>query len=802
MAEPSTEPGGETDLPSCEGCRKRKLKCSRQRPLCSNCEKYNTICLYESRRNKPGLKTGAVDALSQRLQVRTLHANVYILEVIENLLFNRQHNDDDDERPPELPSAAGLGQPLGGTNNNNITATPVLGILTSLASEIQKLNSNIVWSRSDLQTDSHLANAEPQRRKRRRFDIREEHLQACDVDEETTDSLPSNTLLDAVMDFYFLRIQPWIPLIHAPKFLRAVQSHDGRQRNAVVLHAMIVAALRHLPQDTHRLSSEAVKATIRRSRDYVLRAAMSGLSVENLQAFAIVAFIHIGSGESARAWPIIGSMTRSVQYLQLSVESEDTKQRNSFLTSLPTLPDPENWVEEEERRRVFWNIFILDRFCSVTTGWNNSLTATDVSRRLPVCGGKWYNETPCLAPYFGIWSRSAASLGNSITFLPTHYASPSKASNTDSGAVESPVPIRQRAKPDLPLDISNIGAFAYYIESIESLSRVNTYFLQQEVDFGDKQEVLSWLTRFKELDLRLVHWKMFLPNQWKDSGASRESMPGIMDPNMTAANATHNVSMILLHQKIAYPGPELAGIKLPSSCSAETCLSAAVETANICNQFLEQTTKEVLVTPQLGFCAFISARVLLVHWRYTRGELPREFWSLVLNLEEMSRRWSGENDPRTLFLQFALRLRDLHEKCIRNPHFKIDLLGDSEEAVWVDELLRATPRLAVGTEGGSGRRVATEGNATESRQFNAQTDTGVPPPGSNLSGPISMQNDIQQWAVTTGSEIDDSNADLNAISELLLGQGFSNLDRVISFDDMALAQNGEQWTDSSQPQGW
>jgi hypothetical protein len=54
-------------------------------------------------------------------------------------------------------------------------------------------------------------------------------------------------------------------------------------------------------------------------------------------------------------------MTRSVQYLQLSVESEDTKQRNSFLTSLPTLPDPENWVEEEERRRVFWNIFILDR---------------------------------------------------------------------------------------------------------------------------------------------------------------------------------------------------------------------------------------------------------------------------------------------------------------------------------------------------------------------------------------------------------------------------------------------------------
>lgn len=191
-----------------------------------------------------------------------------------------------------------------------------------------------------------------------------------------------------------------------------------------------------------------------------------------------------------------------------------------------------------------------------------------------------------------------------------------------------------------------------------------------------------------------------------------------------------------------------------------------------------------------------------MHWRYTRGDLPREFWSLVLNLEEMSRRWSGDDDPITLFLQFALRLRDLHEKCIRNPHFKIDLLGDSEEAVWVDELLRATPRLAVGTEGSSGRRMATGGNATEPQQFNAQVHTGVPPPGSNLPGPISMESDIQQWAATTGREIDDSNDDLNAISELLLGQGFSNMDRVISFDDMALAQNGEQWNDSSQPQGW
>ena len=141
-----------------------------------------------------------------------------------------------------------------------------------------------------------------------------------------------------------------------------------------------------------------------------------------------------------------------------------------------------------------------------TSRWNTSLTATDVSRRLPVCGGLWYKETPAVTPYFGIWSRSSAILGNSITFLPSHYPSPanSKSTTGDSDYPDTPSTTRHRARGDSAIDMSKVGAFAYYIESIESLSRINTYFLQQRVDFRDRKEVSNWLTRFKELDLRLV----------------------------------------------------------------------------------------------------------------------------------------------------------------------------------------------------------------------------------------------------------------------------------------------------------
>jgi hypothetical protein len=84
-----------------------------------------------------------------------------------------------------------------------------------------------------------------------------------------------------------------------------------------------------------------------------------------------------------------------------------------------------------------------------------------------------------------------------------------------------------------------------------------------------------------------------------------------MDPNLTLAHITHNASMILLHQHIAYPPAELRNmVQLPSSCSAETCQLAAIETSSITYKFLTHSRSEVIAA-QFLFCVFIAARVLL-----------------------------------------------------------------------------------------------------------------------------------------------------------------------------------------------
>jgi hypothetical protein len=344
------------------------------------------------------------------------------------------------------------------------------------------------------------------------------------------------------------------------------------------------------------------------------------------------------------------------------------------------LVQPSNdWTELEERRRLFWVIFLLDRFCSVSTGWSTSLTCDDVHRRLPADGGYFTREEPVTTPYFGIWNKAAARIGRSLAHVPAQY-------NEDDATPEQPIGASPNSANGY-IDVSKLGAFAYCIEATESLSQVTTFFLQQRINAHDKEHAVSWLTRFKELDLRLVQWKIFLPPRWKDSNISADRAVVDMDPNLTLAHITHNTSMILLHHPIAHPARSWNDyVVLPKECSAQTCELAAIETSNIVSKFLTHTPIP-FVNVQFAFCAFVAAKALLFAHQVDRVPLQPEFQRLVCDLWEMSARWNGRgptasegdgtqkpfNQPGT----YANHLERLREICIQDPNFKFDLYDHS-----------------------------------------------------------------------------------------------------------------------------
>jgi hypothetical protein len=106
----------------------------------------------------------------------------------------------------------------------------------------------------------------------------------------------------------------------------------------------------------------------------------------------------------------------------------------------------------------------------------------------------WFNKEPAVTLYFGIWGKPAAKIGNSIAFIPALYPSNDQDHMTES----SPGGRRSSSLGDV--DVSKLGAFAYRTESTKSLNQVTSLFLQQQVNFYDREEMGALLTGFKELE--------------------------------------------------------------------------------------------------------------------------------------------------------------------------------------------------------------------------------------------------------------------------------------------------------------
>lgn len=84
--QPQDDPSRDQEPASaCTGCRRRKLKCSKEAPKCQQCRKSGKQdgshsseqpmltqhaggdCVYDNKRNKSGMKAGAIEGLHRRL---------------------------------------------------------------------------------------------------------------------------------------------------------------------------------------------------------------------------------------------------------------------------------------------------------------------------------------------------------------------------------------------------------------------------------------------------------------------------------------------------------------------------------------------------------------------------------------------------------------------------------------------------------------------------------------------------------------------------------------------------------------
>ncbi|KAH7093166.1 fungal-specific transcription factor domain-containing protein [Paraphoma chrysanthemicola] len=652
-----SQAGDSDDVPACASCKKRKLRCSRETPTCSHCQRLGTECVYQPKQ-KPGLKPGAVEALTRRVAF----LERILLDEAGNV--RAQYNDpnqagsdfsvDATDRPTQTPHH---------TEQHDQTTDQPYHLPQPVETSMGHADEREVVSK-------------PINPLKRKTDYPFDANWPLDlVNIDPSQHLPGEPILSKVAEFFCSSFHHWIPYIHKQRLRTRVRDGLHSPGFDLVLHALLAVALRHMDPAPLFLDDDQIQQQIGISRLIVETQAVRIVTVESLQALIFIVFDHLNNGQPQKAWPLIGMLTRTIDYLQLT--TEPSASHGSLMKPVRLVQTSHDWTELEERRRLFWIIFLLDRFCSITTGWNTSLTADDVHRRLPADGGYFTREEPVTTPYFGIWNKAAARIGRSLANVPAQY--------NEEDIEQLPGPGASPNSANGYIDSSKLGAFAYAVEAAESLSQVTTFFLQQKINWQDKEHAVNWLTRFKELDLRLVHWKIFLPPKWKDSNISADRSIVDMDPNLTLAHLTHNTSMIMLHHPIAFPPRGWNNyVALPQECSTQTCELAAVEASNIVDKFLKHTPIP-FVNAQFAFCTFVAAKALLFDHQVTRKPLRAEFERLTRNLWDMSERWTKYRDGTERIIRpsqtqaglYARQLEYLRDTCHQDQHFRFDLYDHS-----------------------------------------------------------------------------------------------------------------------------
>lgn len=250
------------DVPACQSCRRKKARCSRQQP-CSQCVRFNTTCIYDDKKLKPGLRAGAVDSLSRRIE--TLENMFLGQEILWKQMWETLH--------PESKFPGVVRDTPGGPGSSTAPG--------SIGARQETLRRSLLQVAAA--THENEVEEMPQA-KRQRIDRSPRPTMERDAED-----VIESELMGQLVEFYFDNFHHWIPILHVRRFRHQIQSAEGRRSAIYILYAIVAACIRFV--HTPRLPDEGAKARIAEDcRQKVVLCSMESFSVENLQAQVIVAF--------------------------------------------------------------------------------------------------------------------------------------------------------------------------------------------------------------------------------------------------------------------------------------------------------------------------------------------------------------------------------------------------------------------------------------------------------------------------------------------------------------------------------
>ncbi|KAJ9630281.1 hypothetical protein H2204_008499 [Knufia peltigerae] len=414
--------------------------------------------------------------------------------------------------------------------------------------------------------------------------------------------LPPYDLLYSLVDLYFKHVNNWLPLLDRKTTLDTLFGPSTLdESDRVLLHAIVATTLR-FSQDP-RLTPESRQHYHDTSKQRVQLFGLENSNVRGLQALVILALDVTGSTNGPPAWNLLALISRSMVQLGLAVESSSNL-ASPMYPSIATLrasvlPDARSWIEDEERRRLFWAVYLLDRYATIATAFEFALDEKEVDRRLPC--------------------------------------------RDDLFAANKPVETRWFRPPERPRYTSGMadthGHFSYHCELMAILGQIHQ-FLKRPVDIGSLSDVEQWQGSYRGLDSDLNAWHFSLPDEFAN-------ITRLLKSNVPAKNtncgwimlqAAYCLTVIRLNSSAAYPS-QTSPIFSSSYSAMQRCLSAVENLRQLC-RFVKLSGLLDKLGPPFGFAIWVGSRVMLVHGSTMDHEVDPDIDFFVTTLAEMGEYWT------------------------------------------------------------------------------------------------------------------------------------------------------------------
>ncbi|CAK7215156.1 hypothetical protein SEUCBS140593_002435 [Sporothrix eucalyptigena] len=434
--------------------------------------------------------------------------------------------------------------------------------------------------------------------------------------------LPPYDLSYALVDLYFKHINTWCPLLQRNPTIEALFGATMTdETNKILLHAIVATTLRF--STDARLTEEKRQRYHDISKNRVILYGMENSSVKALQAMVILALDFCGSSNGPPGWNIMALITRAVVQLGLAVETNSFSVSPNY-TSIYTLramilPEPKDFIEEESRRRLFWVIYLLDRYATIATAFEFALDDREIDRTLPCRDDLWARNQKVETRLFHT-DHTRGGINEGPGSLGANGFEP-----------EAGGPSGSNGKPE------NLGAFSYYIEILGILTKIHN-FLKQPVDISSLSDVEQWQMRYRELDQTLNSWKVGLPGEYGNmSKLFQPNCAKVVNCGWVMLHITYHTAIIRLHSSSAYPTTR-SPIFTPSYSASQRCHSAVENIGTLC-EFVVSNNLLPKLGPPFAFSLWVAARLYLVHGSTVEHKLSARVYFFVDTLRAMGRYW-------------------------------------------------------------------------------------------------------------------------------------------------------------------